>query len=163
MLVLTLGAMKAAAPVGPPPNSPPDILASGVVGPLPTVTVSGTSTEIPYFIIGNPAPTCSIDNGVGSIPCSVNGNQTTVTVSPVVTTTYTLTATNSYGTVTAQATVVVLPLPANPPGPGLLTPLPRKTFKQALLPPQYHYTFANIPGFVPTHSGDLGVPPTNRR
>jgi len=57
----------------------------------------------------------------------------------------------------AQTTVVVLQLPPNPPGPGLLTTLPGENFKQVALPPQYHYTFANTLDFVSTHSGDLSV------
>ena len=49
------------------------------------------------------ATTCSIDHGVGSVPCNGNTN-----VSPTTTTTYTLSATGpGGGPVTAQTTVTV--------------------------------------------------------
>jgi len=150
---LTLGASQAAAQVA----NGPFIAFFGSTGPLPMITFSGVPIQIPYLAGGYPSATCSIDNGVGTVPCSVNGSPTTVSVSPTLTTNYTLTATNSYGTVTAQATVVVLPLPPTPPGPGLLTTLTGKNYKQSVLVPQYHYTFASIPGYQPTHSGDSGV------
>src|SRR5215472_8252615 len=88
-----------------------------VSGPLPMITASGVPIQISYLVLGNPSR-CSIDNGVGTVPCPANGNQATVSVSPTVTTNYTLTASNGNGTVTAQATVVVLQFPPNPPGPG---------------------------------------------
>lgn len=152
---LTFGAIQAAAQTG-GGGSAPAIIFFGVSGPLPMITASGVPIQIPYWVVGS-APNCSIDNGVGTIPCSVNGNQTSVSVSPTVTTNYTLTATNSYGTVTAQATVVVLQLPPNPPGPGLLTTLPGTNYKQSVLPPQYHFTFATVPGYQLARSGDSGL------
>jgi hypothetical protein len=151
---LTLGAMKADAQIG--PGGAPTIFQFGPLSPNVTVITSG-STAVLLYSVGGPASTCSIDDGVGTVPCSVSGGQASVNVSPTMTTTYTLTASNSSGTVIAQTTVVVLQLPPNPPGPGLLTTLPGKNFKQVVLPPQYHYTFANTPAFVSTHSGDSGV------
>ena len=160
LLALTFVAIQAGAQVGPPPNSPPTIILFGNPAPNAIVTVSGTAVEFSVLVLGNPSPTCSIDNGIGTVPCSaVPVLPATVSVSPTLTTTYTLTATNSAGTVTAQATVIVLLLPQNPPEPGLLTSLSGKNTKQIVLPPQYHYTFATgVTGFIPAFSGDLALP-----
>ncbi|MCF6252500.1 MAG: PKD domain-containing protein [Methylococcaceae bacterium] len=57
----------------------------------------------------NNASSASIDNGVGVVP--VNGS---VTVSPAVTTTYTLTATGDSGTTTSSVTINIQP-PSQPP------------------------------------------------
>jgi hypothetical protein len=153
---LTLGATQVAAQTG--GGGSPAVGFFGSTGPLPLITVSGVSIQIPYLVYGDPSTTCSIDNGVGAVPCSVNGNPATLSISPSVTTTYTLTATNSYGSVTAQTTVVVVQLPPNPPGPGLFTTLPGKNYKQSVLPPQYHFTFATVPGrYQLTRSGDSGL------
>jgi hypothetical protein len=63
-----------------------------------SINVGGSST-LAWSGITN-ATSCSIDNGVGSVPC--NGN---TSVSPAANTTYTLTATGPGGTTTATASV----------------------------------------------------------
>lgn len=68
----------------------------------PTTIIQGQSATLSWAITGNPAPTVTIDNGVGDV-----SSRSSVTVSPTQTTTYTLTATNNLGTVTKTATVTV--------------------------------------------------------
>src|SRR5262249_50598665 len=67
----------------------------------PTSIGTGGSSTLSWSVSGNPAPTLSINNGVGTV------TGTSVVVHPTVTTTYTLTATNSVSTATAMATVTV--------------------------------------------------------
>jgi acetyl esterase/lipase len=62
---------------------------------------TGQSTTLSWVVSGNPAPTVSINNGIGA----VTGNS--VVITPTATTTYTLTASNIAGTATAQATASV--------------------------------------------------------
>lgn len=72
--------------------------------------LSGQSTNFIWKVTGAPTPTVSIDHGIGAVLVeSTNSFQPAITVSPMVTTIYTLTATNSAGTATAQLTVVVTP------------------------------------------------------
>lgn len=68
----------------------------------PETIIQGQSATLSWGVTGNPAPTVTIDNGVGDVT-----NRTSITVSPTQTTTYTLAATNSLGTVTKTATVTV--------------------------------------------------------
>ena len=70
---------------------------------LPGNIVAGQSVSLNWIVSG--ASGLSLDNRVGTV------TGTHLTVSPAVTTTYTLTATNATGTSTAAATVVVGPLP----------------------------------------------------
>ncbi len=70
----------------------------------PTSIATGQSSTLSWTTTN--ATSVSIDNGVGAQP--LNGS---LAVSPAATTTYTLTATGSGGTVTRQATVTVLPPP----------------------------------------------------
>jgi len=65
-----------------------------------SISSAGSST-LSWLVAGNPLPTESIDNGVGTVSGS------SVSVSPTQTTKYTLTASNSLGSTTAQATVTV--------------------------------------------------------
>lgn len=71
----------------------------------PTGITQGSSTTLSWSVSGNPAPTISINNGVGSVFGS------SITVTPNASTTYTLTATNSAGSATANVTVTILPPP----------------------------------------------------
>ena len=68
----------------------------------PGTIIQGQSATLSWGVTGSPAPTVTIDNGVGDV-----SNRTSITVSPTQTTTYTLTAKNSLGTVTKTATVTV--------------------------------------------------------
>ena len=68
----------------------------------PATIIQGQSATLSWSLAGNPAPTVTIDNGVGDV-----SSRTSITVSPTQTTTYTLTATNTLGTVTKTATVTV--------------------------------------------------------
>ena len=54
----------------------------------PGTIIQGQSATLSWGVTGNPAPTVTIDNGVGDV-----SNRTSITVSPTQTTTYTLTAT----------------------------------------------------------------------
>jgi hypothetical protein len=65
----------------------------------PSTVNPGVSTQLVWAVKGSTA--LSIDNGVGSV------SGTSASVSPAVTTTYTLTASNGAGLVTAKATVTV--------------------------------------------------------
>ncbi len=69
----------------------------------PTAIVVGQSTKLSWSVSGTPAPTVSISSGVGSVTGS------SITISPVATTSYVLTATNSAGTVSANVTINVSP------------------------------------------------------
>ena len=76
----------------------------------PATVKAGQSSTLAWSVSGTPAPSISIDNGVGAV------TGTSVAVSPAQTTTYTLTATNSAGIVTAQASVTVNIPPSVPTG-----------------------------------------------
>jgi hypothetical protein len=90
MIVLVL-----VAGCGPTPTAP--IINSFLANPL-TITV-GESSNLSWSVTD--ATTVIIDNAIGSVALSG-----TTTVTPVTTTTYTLTATNSTGSVTASVTIV---------------------------------------------------------
>ena len=81
----------------------------------PSTITAGQSATLSWVVSGNPTPTLSINNGVGT----VTGSSQTVT--PAVTTTYTLTATNSVGTASANVTVTVSSGTQPPTAPGNLT------------------------------------------
>ncbi len=85
----------------PPPGGSGQMPAIGSFAASPTSIVSGQSTTLSWSATGSPAPTISINNGVGTMGGS------SVAVSPSTTTTYTLTATNSAGSATATAAVTV--------------------------------------------------------
>ena len=82
----------------------------------PAAIVAGQSSTLAWSVSGIPAPTLSISNGPGSVT-----GQTSVSVSPGTTTTYTLTAANSAGSVSANATVTVSPDTTPPSAPANLT------------------------------------------
>ena len=67
----------------------------------PTTINSGQSSTLSWSVSGNPAPSLSIDNGVGAV------SGTSIAVSPSATILYTLTATNTAGMQTATLTVAV--------------------------------------------------------
>ncbi len=75
----------------------------------PTSITSGNSTTLSWSVTGNPTPTLSINNGVGTVSGS------SVNVTPASTTTYTLTVTNSQGNTTANTTVTVTAPDTTPP------------------------------------------------
>ncbi len=81
---------------GTPPAAP--IINSFLANPS-TITV-GESSNLSWSVTD--ATTVTIDNGIGSVALSG-----TTTVTPVTTTTYTLTATNSTGSITAPITIIV--------------------------------------------------------
>jgi hypothetical protein len=83
--------------------APPTAPAIGSFGASPSSITSGQSSRLSWSGITN-ATSCSIDNGVGNVPCANGGR----TVSPTSTTTYTLTATGAGGSVTATARVSVV-------------------------------------------------------
>jgi RHS repeat-associated protein len=71
----------------------------------PTSILEGMSSTLSWS--SSHAQTCSIDSGIGSVPCSGS-----VSVVPSATSTYTLTATGQGGTITSQTTVnVTYPVP----------------------------------------------------
>jgi hypothetical protein len=85
------------------------LLPGGTILPPPSITsfsaapasiASGQSTLLSWVVTG--ATSLSMDNGVGDV-----SQQTSLRVSPTVTTLYTLTATNASGNTTAQMTVTV--------------------------------------------------------
>jgi len=74
----------------------------------PASVTAGQSSTLSWTATG--APTLSISGGIGVV------TGTSVSVKPAATTTYTLTAINSFGSITATATVTVTAAPpANPP------------------------------------------------
>ena len=81
----------------------------------PTIITQGSPIVLFFSVTDNPT-TLSIDNGIGSVL-----GQSFKTVSPTVTTIYTLTATNSAGTATAQVRVIVNPIGVSPPSPATAT------------------------------------------
>ena len=76
----------------------------------PTTISKGQSTALSWSVSGNPAPTLTIDNGVGDVT-----GLTSRTVSPSQTTTYTLRATNTEGSTSSAAVVTVVPPDTEPP------------------------------------------------
>ena len=82
--------------------SPPPVINSFTATP-PSIT-SGQSSTLSWTLSGGAPTTLSIDNGVGGVP-----GLTSKVVTPSATTTYTLTASNSAGTVTQSVTVTVTP------------------------------------------------------
>ena len=93
-----------AAPQG--PSAP--VISSFTASPA-TIT-QGQSTTLSWSASGNPAPTLTIDNGIGDVT-----GKTSQTVTPTQTTTYTLTATNTQGTASSATTVTVGPPDTTPP------------------------------------------------
>ena len=93
-----------AAPQG--PSAP--VISSFTASPA-TIT-QGQSTTLSWSASGNPAPTLTIDNGIGDVT-----GKTSQTVTPTQTTTYTLTATNTQGTASSATTVTVGPPDTVPP------------------------------------------------
>jgi len=92
-----------------------DVTVTGGGGPLPPgfSPLTATPASIPLGASSTlslntpPMGFCSIDNGIGSVPCYGS-----ITVSPLVTTTYTLSVDSFFGPMTATATVTVTaPLP----------------------------------------------------
>jgi len=78
------------------------LLQSGQPNPTtPSTITSGQLTTLSWSVSG--ASSVSVDNGVGDV-----SNVTSTSVAPANTTTYTLTATNSDGSVTAHAMVTVI-------------------------------------------------------
>ena len=69
----------------------------------PSTINQGNTSKLSWDVTGTPAPTLTINKGVGT----VTGNEKDVT--PDVTTTYKLTATNSEGSVSEKVTVTVNP------------------------------------------------------
>src|SRR5205085_8503554 len=69
----------------------------------PSSISSGQSSVLSWSVSGNPAPTLSLDNGIGAVTGSSRS------ISPSATATYTLTAANSLGSANATATVTVAP------------------------------------------------------
>ena len=74
----------------------------------PSTISNGSSATLSWTVSGNPTPSLSIAPGIGAV------SGTSIGVSPNVTTTYTLTASNSAGTVTAQAVVTNTTPPSVP-------------------------------------------------
>ena len=103
----------------------------GVTGfmPAPTITsftvdnptiVAGGSAKISWVVDG--ATSCALDQGIGTVPCT--GTAATVTISPTVTTPYTLTATGPGGiTPSAPLIVTVTPKQVSPPSIKAITTL----------------------------------------
>ncbi|MCI0528987.1 MAG: Ig-like domain-containing protein, partial [Nitrospira sp.] len=99
---------------GTPPAPTPPAISSFTASP--SSISQGNSSVLSWSTSGDPQPTLSIDNGVGTV------SGTSTTVFPSTTTIYTLTATNSQGSVTAQATVTVTIPDATPPAVSLTAP-----------------------------------------
>ena len=86
------------------PNSLPSPPTVTSFSASPSSITAGNSTTLSWSVSG--ATSLSIDQGVGIQSSLTTGS---VSVTPLATTTYTLTATNSAGTVTAQTAVFVTP------------------------------------------------------
>ena len=93
------GNATAAATVTVQPPPQPPVISSFTA--TPAIIAPGQSSTLAWTVAG--ATSLSLDQGIGT----VTGNSRTV--APVATSTYTLTATNSTGSVTAAATVTVQP------------------------------------------------------
>jgi hypothetical protein len=90
----------------------------GSFAPQPATIAPGDSSRLIWTGVVN-ASVCSIDQGVGSIPCAGGS----ATVRPPMTTTYMLTAVAGAASVSASATVTVTQ-PASPPSIGSFTASP---------------------------------------
>jgi chitodextrinase len=82
----------------------------------PAAIAPGATATLSWTVTGNPTPSLSINNGVGTVTGS------SITVSPKATTTYTLTATNSSGNTSANTAVTVTTDTQAPSQPTNLTP-----------------------------------------
>lgn len=100
-----LGLVGSTPPPPPPPVPQPKPTISSFTA-NPGTIISGSSSQL-SFVVSN-ASTTSINQGVGVI------SGLSVTVAPILTTTYTLTVTNPVGSVTATATVIVNQPPPPP-------------------------------------------------
>ena len=94
-------------PAAPPVPSAP-VISSFSSSPSPIA--QGNSSLLSWSVSGYPTPILTLDNGVGDV-----SGQTSKSVSPAQTTTYTITAQNNQGTATAQVIVTVLPPDTQPP------------------------------------------------
>ena len=108
----------------------------------PSVISAGQSAVLSWVVSGNPSPTLSIDNGVGTVT-----GGTSAVVAPVTTTTYTLTAVNASGSATAQTTVSVAQPDVTPPS------VPASLVASAISSSQITLSWAsstdpNVPGQV---------------
>lgn len=97
-----------------------------------------------------PSPTCTIDNGVGSI---LNGFSSSVNLAA--TTTYTLTCTNSAGSSMKQVTMMATPPVAPSLATFTATPSPVPYGTPAYV--SWQWTYNNMPGPTPTCSIDQGI------
>lgn len=97
----------------PPPPPPPTLTAPSIssFSASPSSITSGQSSILSWSVSGNPTPTLSINQSIGTV------TGTSRSVSPTQTTTYTLTATNSQGSANANTTVTVSAVPPPPPPP----------------------------------------------
>src|SRR3989338_3281056 len=100
---------------------------------------SGETPSLIAKVTGTPAPTISVNNGVGAV--TGIGSTFSFNVSPTVTTTYILTATNSAGIVTSSLTVTVIPASATTP--AITSPLTAKA--KMGVPFSYQITANNSP------------------
>lgn len=100
LFMVFLGSCKKSAPTVPEVPDPPTISSFTVT---PSEIFSGNNSTLSWS--ASNATTVSIDQGIGNV--SSTGTQE---VGPTVTTSYTLTATNSDGTVTKSCTVTVKPI-----------------------------------------------------
>jgi len=120
----------------------------------PSAVPSGVPTNIQwnwtYSNTPNPAPSCSIDQGVGGV---TSGQMTMVTLSAAQT--YTLTCTNVGGSGTAQATITIAP--AGAPVIATFTASPPSVQSGIPTSIQWSWTYAGTPNPTPSCSIDQGV------
>jgi len=137
------------------------VMVSPPVGPTlngfvasPTTVVSGVATNVTWtWTYGNspvPAPTCSIDQGVGAL---TNGSVRSITITAD--TVFTLTCTNTGGTSTRQVTVTLAP----PTAPTIATFSASPNFVGQGIPTniQWNWTYSATPNPAPTCSIDQSV------
>ncbi|HEY5924716.1 MAG TPA: calcium-binding EGF-like domain-containing protein [Kofleriaceae bacterium] len=133
------------------PDTPPTLTA---FYPTPASVTPGVPTAITWawnYLVDPPvpAPTCTIDNGVGTV---TNGQMTMVTLNA--TTTYRLSCSNRAG-MTARDTVISIP-PA-PPTLATFTATPSPLMPNAPTTVTFNWTYSTTPSPTPTCTIDGGI------
>lgn len=136
------------------PDAPESVPMLTSFVPTPAMVTAGVPTDITWtwtYLVDPvfPTPTCTIDNGIGTV---TSGQTTTVTLTA--TTTYRLTCANRVG-MTARDTVIAIPPAA--PNLSTFTATPSPLMPNAATTVTFNWTYTNAPSPTPTCTIDGGI------
>lgn len=135
------------------PDAPDSVPTLTSFVPTPANVTAGVPTAITwtwtYLTPPSPAPTCTIDNGVGTV---TNGQMTMVTLDA--STTFRLTCSNSIG-MTARDTLISIPPAA--PAIATFTATPSPLMPNAATTVTFNWTYSNAPSPTPVCTIDGGI------